>query len=200
MRLIAPPTTIPPRRSGARLRLVVVEDGARELDSRVPPDEGEESIVVAQASGELPATLALAVTGRIAALERSSRNIERAVVLIGPDCGVQVCAARWLVARALLTHMVVSGSGELVLAAPGAGVDVRQDLLSLVEALLGEHERSAVPIRLQLREDAPRPARTSGIHLVRTLVEPPPGMVGEAFPDVQRDGRGFIVASRRSGR
>jgi hypothetical protein len=201
VRPLTPLRGSPPYENAARLQLVVVEEGARESASRVPSGDAEAMVVLAQASGELPATLALRVADRVAATERSSLHIGRAVILIGNERGAQVFAARSMVAHTLLSHMVLSGAGELVLAAPGVGVDIRQDLLALVEGLVGEHEQSAVPIRLLLREDAPRLARTSGIHRVRTFVEPPFGR-SESFREGRfpRDRCEFVVASRRGGR
>jgi hypothetical protein len=171
MKLFATPRIRPHRPSAARLRFVVVEDGARELDSWVPSGDGDETIVLGQARGEPPASLALAVAKRIAGIERSARSIAHAVIRVGSGVETQVSAARGLVARTLMSHMVAAGCGELMLVGDGADHDVRDELLLLVEALLGEHQQSSVPIRLQFREGAPGVARASGIHPVPDLVD-----------------------------
>jgi len=148
------------------LRLVVVEDGALGFESRVPPDDGEETLVIAQTSGELPANLVIRVASRIGALERSGRKIGRAILLVGNRQDAQVAAARWVIARALLSHLLARGGSELVLDADRAEGAVRNELLSLVEGLLERVEPSGVPIRLQFRRAPPRPARPSGIYPV----------------------------------
>jgi hypothetical protein len=161
-----------------RVRLVVVEEGAGGFESRVPPDAREETIVVAQTSGELPANLVTRVASRIASIERSGRTIGQAIVLLDNRHDAQVGASRWSMARALLSHLLVSGGSELVLDADGAEVNVRHELLSIVEALLEEFEQGRVPIRLQFRREPPRAVRPSGIYAVPETVQSAPRMTG----------------------
>jgi hypothetical protein len=131
----------------------------------VPPDATDETIVVAQTSGELPANLVVRVASRLAAVERSGRKLGRAILLVGERRDSQVDASRRLMTRAFLSHMLVSG-GELVIDADGAEADVRHEVLSLVEELLEEFEQRAVPIRLQFRSEPPRVRRPSGVYPV----------------------------------
>jgi len=145
------------------VRLVVVESGASRFESRVPPDDGDETIVVAQNEGELPASLVTRVASRISAIEGSRRTIGRAIVLVEGRHDAQASGARWLMARALLSHLLLGGGSELVLDADGATADLRHQLLSLVESLLEEFEQSSVPVRLQFRRDPPV-SRPSGVY------------------------------------
>jgi hypothetical protein len=170
---------LPPRKAYARVRLncagvrlVVVEEGARELDSRVPSsgdDNLEEEIVLAQSDGELPVSLMLRVGSAIGALEQAQRSLGRAVLVVGRRGGAQVSAARVLIARTLLSHMAARGTGELSIVASGVEAEVRHELMSLVEELLGEHEQCSVPIRLRIEGDPTRSTRASGIHRIAGL-------------------------------
>lgn len=147
------PRSIPPQRSSIRrVRLIVVEDGARAIDSYLSPEECEETVVVHQSDGELPVELARRIVGRIGTLERSGRGIGRAVVLMASRNDDQSMAARHLLARALIIHAHVApaGAGELIFAVgDGADVDLRYELMALVEALIGEPGGSPMPIRLR---------------------------------------------------
>ena len=141
---------------------VVVEDGAHELGSRVAPDGGDETVVVAQWRGETPASLIARVAARVVALERSGKKVRQAVLLVGAHQNDQALAGRLQIARALLSRLLSSNGNELVLDAIGAPAAVRHELLSEVEALLDEFERPNVAIRLQFRRERPR--EQSGIH------------------------------------
>jgi hypothetical protein len=158
------------------VRLVVVADGASGLESRVVPDGGEETVVVAQWRDEPPASLLLRVAARMGAIERSGRKVGQATLLVGEQRGGQTIAARRTIARALFSQLLSSGGTELVLDAVGAPVDIRHQLLTEVEGLLEEFERPSASVRLQFRPDlrpdreAPRP---SGIYPVPGAVEAP---------------------------
>lgn len=154
------------------VRLVAVEDGAHGLESRITPDGGEETVVVAQWGGEPPASLIIRVAARIGALERSGKKVGRAILLVGERRDDQAIAARRLVARALLSHLLSSNGTELVLDAVGARADARHELLSEVEAMLEELERPSVPIRLQFRRER-APFQESGIYPITRAVEGP---------------------------
>jgi hypothetical protein len=147
-------------------RLIVVESGARALASCLSADGRDETTVVAQGADEAPVELPFRVMGRLAVIERGGGSVDRAVVAIASKLDAQSRAAREVVARALHAHMTAAGSGELVLAAHGANAELRHELLSLVETLVCEHDRSSVTIRLQFRADGPRLARASGMRPV----------------------------------
>ena len=152
-----------PGPKASRGRLIVVENGAQALDSFLSVDGRDETTVVAQGADEAPVELHFRVTGRIAVIERGGRSVDRAMVAIASKLDAQSQAAREVTARALHAHMTAAGSGELVLAAHGANAELRHELLSLVETLITEHERSPVTIRLQFHADRPRLARASGV-------------------------------------
>jgi hypothetical protein len=160
-----PRITLPQRSYTRRVRLIVVEGGARAIDSHLLPEECEETVVVYQSKGELPVELALRSVRRIGMLERSGRGIGRAVVLMAARHDDQSMAARHLLARALLihVHIALAGAGELIFAVGGgADVDLRYELVGLVEALIGEPGCSSVPIRLRFA--APSESSGPAIH------------------------------------
>lgn len=165
MKLLRLPFKSKPRKvHQPSIRLVVVEDGAYGFESRVPPDAGEETIVIAQTEGEAPASLFLRVASRIASVERSQRSIGRAVLLVAARRDAHVSGSRRQMTHAFLSHMHQSGDGELIVDADHAEVHLRDELLSLVEGLLEEFEQGSVPIRLQFRREPPRASRPSGIY------------------------------------
>lgn len=153
-------------------RLIVVENGAQALESFLSVDGRDETTVVAQGANEAPIELPFRVMGRIGVIERGGRSVDRAVVAIASKLDAQSQAARAVTARALHAHMTAAGSGELILAAHGANAELRDELLSLVETLVTEHERSPVTIRLQFYADRPRLTRARGVRdTVHTDVE-----------------------------
>lgn len=144
-----------PRPRPSSGRLIVVEHGARGLDSFLSADTSDETALVAQGADDDPVELPFRIMGRIALIERAGRSIDCAVVVMAPTLEPRSRAARELIARTLHAHLRARGPGELVLAAPRAQADQRLELLTLVEALLNEHE-SSVTIRVQFHDDRPR--------------------------------------------
>lgn len=146
------------------VRLVVVEDGVQGFESRVPRDEGDETIVVVQSGGESPVALMMRVAARIAVIERSEKKVGQAIVLVGNRHDTQEASARWLIARACLSHLHSNAGTELVLDALGAEPEVRHELLALVETLLEKNKQRSIPIRLQFRKEAPSVGQRSGVY------------------------------------
>lgn len=144
-----------PKPSPLRRRLIVLESAAGGDGSFLSADDSDETALVAQGADEAPDELSVRVVNRIALLERASRNIDCAVVVMAPTLEPESRAGRELIARTLHAHMRARGPGELVLAAHGAPAQLRLELLNLVETLLSEHESSVV-IRLQFHEDTSR--------------------------------------------
>lgn len=153
-----------PRADIASGRLLVVEQGAGGFDTVATPDGSEETTVVAEGPGDSILELPFRVTRRLALLERNGHSVSRAVLLAADRHDKQSVASRGLVARALIAHMTAAGGGELVLAGDGTNVELRIELLALVEDLVFECEETPVTIRLQLRAEGARLAGTSGIH------------------------------------
>jgi hypothetical protein len=153
--------TRPEHFSASGVRLVVVEQGARGLDSRWHSSSGAsgdaDTIYVTQAKGELSVSLMYRVGTQIGALERAAKRISCAVFVVGSMAGSQWSAARTLITRAVFTAMHAHGGGELSIVTSGAGEGVRHELLALVEGLVAEYAPCYVTIRLRFeRDDAPR--------------------------------------------
>lgn len=153
LRAIKPNRSMPPKR-----RLIVTEEGAQGFSAFVSADEAEETLVVAQGAEEAAVVLPFRVMARLALMGRSGRSVDSATILVGDRLDGESVAARELVARALLAHMVAAGSGDLAFAAYGAVADLRHDLMTLVEALLNEHEGIPVALRLRFLAEEARPA------------------------------------------
>jgi hypothetical protein len=151
--------------------LVVVEAGAHVSGLRLAPDgDGDEdTVVVRQMDGEPSSVLAARAIARLALIERSGSAVQRAVMLIAPRRDGQSMAARHLLARALLTHAHVNhdSAAELRLSVGGdADAALRDELLALVELLVGTPGSAVVPIRVQFgppEEPSRRAPRQSGI-------------------------------------
>lgn len=146
-------------------RLVVSEVGASSLDAALSREPWQETVLIAEQGDAARAELPARVASRIALLERHGNRLACAVLLVGSACDASSDAARELVARALLTHLIASGSGELIVSAHEPNRELRDRLVELVGKLLGELTSQAVTIRLQFRSaDAPRrPSRAVGV-------------------------------------
>jgi hypothetical protein len=150
------------------MRLVVVENGVRDIDRHVLPDDCDETVVIRQFDGELPVDLVRRSIRRIAAIEQSRRRITRAVVLVAPNADKQSMAARSLLARAILTHAHPSFAGATeftFFVDADVEPDLRHELLGLVEAIIGLQASRAAPIRLRFgepSEDSTLTVRKSG--------------------------------------
>jgi hypothetical protein len=146
----------------APARLVVVEDPAR-----VPADfllkstqEGDGVTVLVQ-DHDTPRTLAARTMRRLADVERAGNKVNQAVVVVGAGKDADALAARCVLVRVLLAHLVRAGSGEVVLAAEGVtDSELRHQLLALAGTLAGEVGASGVAIRVRFEPDPPPLART----------------------------------------
>ena len=135
--------------SGPPVRLLVLESGTlgSEISAWLPPSPdglNEDTVVLQQSAVDVPATAALKVIHRLAALRRTGRKIRRSLLLVAPDIDAKRMAARHLVACALC-----SVSAEVVIATDAnAPVGIRKQLARLVEELTGEHGYQDVPVAL----------------------------------------------------
>ena len=140
-----------------RSRVIVAEAGVPDVDLVGTGGDWEETLVVTSQAAETAMGLPLEVAERIARLERRQLPVASATFFVAPSCDEQSFAARELVVRTLVTHLVAGGSGELTLVARDASGELRDRLLGLVGQLLGELGTETVVIRLQFR-DGERPA------------------------------------------
>jgi hypothetical protein len=139
------------------VRLVVVERGADLRDFETPGNEADGVHVIGQGRDESALSLAMRVIDRLASIERSESQLDRALLLVAPQVDGQSLAARELMARAMLTHASIAGAAELVLAVRAdADPDVRHAVLNLVETLMGEHGAASMPIRIRFGGKADR--------------------------------------------
>ena len=151
---------------GFPLRLVVLEKGAHSREWTLP---GSELVVVAEQPPDRPADLALRAIRRIATLERGGKAATEAIAVLGGNDGEPARAARNMLARALLAHLLAAGEGTLVLTAPGASSCLRAELFGLLGELSAELGRSQVTV--SLRFGASESHEDSG---VRWTVPPAP--------------------------
>jgi hypothetical protein len=103
-----------PQPSPDRVRCIVIESGAPAL---TPSSDGfDETIVVTQTAGELPAVFAQRVMARVAGVERSRRYLESLTLLTGDRHDPASIAARRLIVLGLAAHARAQGrSSELLL-------------------------------------------------------------------------------------
>jgi hypothetical protein len=151
------------RPSADRVRGIVVESGASALTA---DSEGfDETVVVTQTAGELPAIFAQRVTARLAGVERSRRRFASLTVLTGDRSDAPAIAARRLIVLGLAAHAAAhGGSAELLLKAPPlAGPEMHAELLGLIEEVMATSPAEAVPIRLVFAARQPEPETRSGI-------------------------------------
>ena len=99
-------------------------------------------------------------------MERRGAALCSATLVLGAACHAQAGAARELVARSLLAHLLAVGSGELVVLARSTTDELRDELLGLVGRLLAEVDGSSVTIRLQFQRAEREPPCKSGVHAV----------------------------------
>jgi hypothetical protein len=150
---------VPPTQPAVdKTRLIVLEDPiqAREY-LRVA--EGEPACVVAKAPSESTAQLAIRTIRRIAALESASTQVTEAVLAIDESTSRQSAAARELIARTVLCHMMQrSDESQLVVAASRTAA-ARHQLMLLAGTLVTEAKGSGVQVVVRFGEndDSARP-------------------------------------------
>jgi hypothetical protein len=98
------PCEAKPPPSAPRVRLVVVETGASDVDASAAPAAGEQTIVIAQIWLERPLAFARRTVEQILALELQGRSIESTIFVWAPRSDPEATEARLLLARGLVTH------------------------------------------------------------------------------------------------
>jgi hypothetical protein len=153
---------VPPTQPAVdKTRLIVLEDPiqAREY-LRV---EGEPACVVAKAPSESTAQLALRTIRRIAALESAHTQVTEAVLAIDESTSRQSSAARELIARTVLCHMMQrSDESELVLAASRTAA-ARHQLMLLAGTLVTEAKGSGVRVVVRFGDNHENARPKSGV-------------------------------------
>jgi hypothetical protein len=145
--------------SGGYVRLVVVEQVTAHLESHVPPDGSEQTLVLAPSPEEGPLALSLRAIRRMVALEQSRQSIRRMVMILAHRFDREAMNARLLLARSLMAHAGPrKGQSELVLCAdderrPG----FRAGLLRLVEALMAQPGSDGLAIRIRFASGSGQP-------------------------------------------
>lgn len=154
-----------------RLRCIVIERDGSSL-TRTHSEDFDETIVIAQWQGELPAAFAQRTIARAASVERSGRHFESVSILMSRYHDAGLNAARRRVVLSLLGHTQSdrNGRAELVLQAPAeSGDQARRQLLELVGDVV---ESSAVaPVPVRLRFGAPKPGSQSRSGVFPKLME-----------------------------
>lgn len=153
------------------MQLLIVESGAGSLRCDIAGAGFDEVIVLGQCEGESAVELLLRASARLSSLERTGRQVARAVIIIAPLLDPQFAAARRLMGLAILSHVLVAAQdSELVLSVDeSATPELRADVIALVESLVAHPGSRYAPIRVRF---APSPsaaepaARESGIHPV----------------------------------
>lgn len=149
-----------------RGRLIVTERGVTGVEDALAGQAWEETVVVAEQEDTAPIVLLHRISAQLISMERRGAALRSATLVAGPDCSAQAGAARELVARSLLTHLLAAGSGELVLLTRSPSDELRDELLGLVGRLLPEVEGTSVTIRLQVQRAEREPPRKSGVYAV----------------------------------
>lgn len=151
-----------------RVRCIVVESGAAALTRS--SDGYDETIVVTQTAGELPAIFAQRVMARVAGVERSRRHLASLTLLTGDRRDPASIAARRLIVLGLVAHARAHGhSPELLLKASSkAGPETRAELLGLIEEVTTSNERP-FPVRLVFAPPQPPSEARSGIFPAATV-------------------------------
>jgi hypothetical protein len=154
---------LPARSHADRVRCIVVEAGASWL---TPVSDGfDETIVVTQTAGELPAVFAQRVMARVAGVERAHRRLESLSLLMGDRQDRASIAARRLIVLGLAAHARAhGGASELLLKASAkASTEARAELLGLVEEVMTTSNGQPVPVRLVFDDQRPTAETRSGI-------------------------------------
>jgi|SRR6478752_3840824 len=156
------PSSRQPSLTTELIRCVVLEAGSLPLtDSDA---EGfDQTIVIAQMQGELPALFAQRTLERLASVERSGRRLEAATLLTGDRHDPASSAARRLIAMGLSASARAHGPGhvaKLTLYAPPKFCSQQcAELLGLAEEVTALGQGEHVPVRVRFDEESPAPSR-----------------------------------------
>lgn len=172
IRLIRARVTVPSLDT-ERVRLVILEHGARVDGSLVPRADADHTVVVVQGKTEDSAQLLLRVMRFVLSTERAGARLKEALLVVGGSKNRRSAATREFVARALLAHFERSDSGQLVISVNSElSKDDREAALSLAEKLLADpairssnarvHFAEREPLRSEIRAALPCAAATTG--------------------------------------
>jgi hypothetical protein len=181
VRSLVRPAHADPRRS----TLVVVEAGAAVTGLLIESACGREGLTVRQAADEPPADLLVRIFARAALLERSGKPLARVLFAVAACGDAQATAARRTIARALLTRLSASGSGELLFWAALAEPESRHELLALIEGLLIAPGTSGASVRVrfvkcpQATRRTPQRTRAGGLRPGSDPLPPPTARLGK---------------------
>jgi hypothetical protein len=160
----------------SRAALVVMEAGAR-----WPSYSGEihgrasNAVVESQPPSESLAEFASRVVARVKRLEGRNTTIPVAIVAMSPRFDTEATAARYRVARAILSAMSAKGEGELVIATDeGLPDDAKHQLVAFAGALCDGLRGSDVSVRVRFTSSASK----SG---VRAVSEPPARVTRDSY-------------------
>lgn len=147
------------RSATQRVRLLIAEKGADNLDAYLSPAEYDELIVLRQLEGETPTDLFVRTLTRISSLECTGKRVCHAFIALAPSFEPELAAARQMLGLALLSHVnAVGDDSELVLGiAHSAALEFRQQIMSLVESLVAHPGSRHAPIRVVLRDQSRSP-------------------------------------------
>lgn len=138
------------RAASERLRCVIIESGSLPL-AEAGSEGYDETIVIAQMQGELPAEFAARVSERLAVLERVGKDFESKVLLIGNRHDQEASGSRReIIAGLSRRDRARCGTSELTLMIDhDSGADQRAELLALAEAAMALPNAELMPIRLR---------------------------------------------------
>jgi hypothetical protein len=160
----------------SRAALVVMEAGAR-----WPSYSGEihgrasNAVVESQPPSESLAEFASRVVARVKRLEERHTTVPIAILAISPRFDSDAVAARYRVARAVLSAMSANRAGELVIATDeDLPEDARHQLVAFAGALCDGLRGSDVSVRVRFSSAAPK----SGVHAVS---EPAPRLRRDSY-------------------
>lgn len=147
-------------------RLVVVEDAARiTADFLLDSINDGENVTVLVQDRNATRSLAARTMRRLADVERAGKKLTEAVIVVSAAKDAGTLAARCLLVRLLLAHLLRTGGGEVVLAADGAtDSELRHQLLALAGTLAGEVGSSGIAIRVRFEPEARPVARAGARH------------------------------------
>jgi hypothetical protein len=153
-----------------RVRLLIVENGALSQEEYLSLGDCDELIVLRQLEGESSMDLLVRATVRIADIERTGNQIERAIVAMAPLLDPQLTAVRRVLLLTILRHAQAVGNDiELVLAVDeDAAPELRRNLMALVETLVahpGSRQRGPSE---PCTPPAARPARVISLTLTNS--------------------------------
>lgn len=150
--------------SAARRRLLLVESGAT-VFTREGAEQYDETVAIAQLSGEEPDEFAERCLQRIAAAERSGHAFHAAMLFTSKHHDAALASARQLIALGVAEHAErVSQLNELlVVTAPNAEPALREELLELADDLLLCDERRPLSVRICFTEPQQPIEQDSGV-------------------------------------